>query len=234
MLARLPGLSLELPEPLAGELEPLFDLLVALREEQRRRMLAWLGSRSRLLAMERFERFLSRLETRYGIDAEAAAGPRRRRRGPGEQPTGATALPILHAAARRVFKKGDQIGKHSPPETLHALRIAVKRLRYTADALEDVAPADMVTWLKQTARLQDLLGAYNDARVTEERLTHWIDTPAGRRLKRKTLLAVGGLLGVQERRAREARKEFRRQWREFSRPKWRRKLLAPEAGPEAS
>lgn len=236
MLTRLPVLSLDLPEPLAGELAPLLELLVALREEQRRRMLAWLGSSSRLRAMERFDAFLSRLERQYGIGlAPDVTAHRRRRRGHGEHPTGEVALDLVHEAARRVFKKGDRVGKHSPPETLHALRIAVKRLRYTADALEDVAPKDLVLWLRQTAELQDLLGAYNDARVMEARLTGWMELPAGRRLPRKTLLAVGGLLGVQERRARDARKRFRQQWKNFTREKWRRRLApAPEESPPAA
>jgi len=237
MLVRLPALSLDLPEQLAAELPPLLDLLVALREEQRRRMLVRLTSRSRLRAMERFESFLSQLEQRYGIGASPDAGARhpRRRRGSGDQPTGEVALELLHTAAQRVFKKGDRVGKHSPAETLHELRIAVKRLRYTADALEDVAPRDLVLWLKQTTALQDLLGAYNDARVMEAHLTGWTDSRAGRRLPRKTLLAVGGLLGVQERRAREARTEFRKLWKEFSREKWRRRLVpAPEEPPPAA
>jgi CHAD domain-containing protein/adenylate cyclase class IV len=229
MLSRMPALSLDLPEPLAGELAPLFDLLVELREDQRRRMLAWLTSRSRLRAMERFESLLARLERRYAIGAERDAAPRRaRRRGAGDQPTGEVALELLHAAARRVFKRGDKVAKHSPPETLHELRIAVKRLRYTADALEGVAPKELILWLKQTVEIQDLLGTYNDARVMEARLTGWIETRAGRRLPRKAVLAVGGLLGVQERRARDARKEFRRQWRGFSRERWRRRLVPPK------
>ncbi len=231
MLARMPALSRDLPAPLATELAPLLELLGALRAEERRRMLAWLGSRSRLREMERFERLLARLERRYRIGEAPSPRASRRRRGPGEQSTGEEALALLHAAARRVFKKGDRVGRHSPPEALHLLRIAVKRLRYTADALSDVAPRDVVLWLKQTAQLQDLLGAYNDARVMEAHLTGWMDTRAGRRLPRKTLLAVGGLLGVQERRARAVRKEFREQWKEFSREKWRRRLLPPPEEP---
>lgn len=229
MLARMPALSLDLPEPLAGELEPLLQLLVELRNDQRRRMLAWLESRSRLHAMERFEAFVSRLETRYAIGSDSPVRPRRSRL---DRPTGEIAVETLRMAAERVFKKGDRIGKHSPPEALHDLRIAVKRLRYAADALEDVAPRDLGLWLKQTSELQDLLGAYNDARVMEAHLTAWMDTPRGRRLPRKTLLAVGGLLGVQERRARESRKEFRRKWREFAREKWRRRLVPESIGEE--
>jgi triphosphatase len=227
MLGRMPALSLDLPAPLAGDLAPLLDLLGELREEQRRRMIVWLRSRSRAHAMERFERFLSTLEARYGIGAEPGAPAPRRRRGhsAGDQPTGEVAQELLHEAARRVFKKGDKVGKHSPPETLHELRIAVKRLRYTADALEDVAPRELILWLKQTVEIQELLGTYNDARVMEARLTGWIDTPAGKRLHRRTVLSMGGILGVQERRAREARKRFRRLWREFSREKWRRRLI---------
>lgn len=228
MLQRLPRLSLDLPEPLAGELEPLFHLLVERRDAERRRMLAYLGSHSRLRATERFERFLERNEQRYGIGGGA---PVRRRRGPGERPASEVAPALLHAAARRVFKKGDRIDKHAPPEALHDLRIAVKRLRYTAESLSDLVPPDLATWLRRTSELQELLGAYNDARVMEARLTHWVDTAPGRKLPRKTLLAVGGLLGVQERRAREARKAFRREWREFSKDKWRKRILAASAPP---
>lgn len=227
MLARMPVLSHDLPRPLAAELAPLLDLLGTIRADERRRMLAWLDARSRLREMDRFDRFLARYERRYRIGEDPAPRSRRRRHEPGEQATGEQALALLHAAARRVFKQGDRIERHSPPEELHLLRIAVKRLRYTADALADVAPRDVVLWLKQTSEIQDLLGAYNDARVMEARLTRWMDTRAGCRLPRKTLLAVGGLLGVQERRARAARKAFRQQWKEFSREKWRRRLVPP-------
>lgn len=223
MLKRLPALSLELPEPLAGELEPLFGLLVELRDAERRRMMGYLGSRSRLRAAERFERFVERAELRYGIGR--GERPRRRRRGPGEQPVGELAPVLLRRAAQRVFKRGDKVRKSSPPEALHALRIAVKRLRYTAESLSELVPDDLAAWLRRTAELQEVLGAYNDARVMEARLTAWVESPKGRRLPRRTLLAVGGLLGVQERRAREARRAFRREWREFSKEKWRRRVL---------
>jgi CHAD domain-containing protein len=53
------------------------------------------------------------------------------------------------------------------PHELHALRLAIKRLRYTVEALRDVMPADEAeAWLDRCIPAQDALGAIQDAHVS--------------------------------------------------------------------
>ncbi len=59
---------------------------------------------------------------------------------------------------------------------LHALRIAAKRLRYTLEFFSDVFGEESTAVIKTIKRLQDHLGALNDADVACTRLTHMLST----------------------------------------------------------
>lgn len=76
---------------------------------------------------------------------------------------------VLDAASKRVAKRGRELGSLAPRE-LHRLRIAAKKLRY---AVEFFAPlyddARAGAYRAALVRLQDALGAYNDA-VTVKQL----------------------------------------------------------------
>ena len=76
---------------------------------------------------------------------------------------------VLDAASKRVAKRGRDLGGLAPRE-LHRLRIAAKKLRY---AVEFFAPlydeARAGAYRAALVRLQDALGAYNDA-VTVKQL----------------------------------------------------------------
>jgi CHAD domain-containing protein len=223
LLAGFRELAPELPEPLADDLAPLAGLVHELRERERARMLRFLGSPGRLRAMERFERFVSGLEARE-------ARPGRALRGAGGRPVGEVAPELLRAAAARVWKRGERIDKDSPREDLHALRIAVKRLRYTAESFVDLYGKPLRGLVRRAAVLQDLLGAYNDAGVAAVRLTGWLETPKGRRLPRATWTVAGALLALYDARGRAARAGFKAAWRELSRGKARRELEAMLGG----
>ena len=133
---------------------------------------------------------------------------------------------LLQTAAQRVFRRGDRVRKNSPPEHLHALRIATKRLRYTAEALAELYGDDLTRCLRRMVKLQDVLGAYNDAHVAQALLSGWVDTSQGRRLPRRTLVAVGSVIAAQDARADASRHAFRKAWREFSREKVRHEFEA--------
>ncbi len=223
LLAGIFDLAPELPAPLASDLVPLAELLHDVRERERGRMLRFLGSPGRLRAMERFDRFVGGLE-------ERSARPTRTLRGPGARPIGEVAPELLQAAAARVWRRGARIDKSSPREDLHALRIAVKRLRYTAESFVDLYGKPLRGLVRRATALQDLLGAYNDAGVAVARLTAWLETPAGRRLPRATCTATGALLALHETRGRAARASFKAAWRELSRGKARRELEAVLGG----
>jgi CHAD domain-containing protein len=60
----------------------------------------------------------------------------------------------------------DVLSKTPNPSDLHALRLAVKRLRYTVEALGDVLPPDEArTWIARCVPAQDALGSIQDAFV---------------------------------------------------------------------
>jgi CHAD domain-containing protein len=65
-----------------------------------------------------------------------------------------------------LFEQGTTV----PPETLHALRIDGKRLRYSLEFLGNITGAKGKTVLKKLKRLQDLLGALNDSVVARNRI----------------------------------------------------------------
>jgi CHAD domain-containing protein/adenylate cyclase class IV len=207
MLEQLPALSREVPQIVAADLEPLRELLVEFHGRERRRLVAWLSSAPRLARAQAFQRF--------------ATGVPLRLRGAAARPLREVAPVLLESATQRVFRRGAQVRKNSPPERLHALRIAAKRLRYTAEALAELYGEDLARCLRRMVKLQDVLGAYNDAHVAQAVLSRWIDTPQGRRLPRRTLVAVGSLIAAQDARADQARRAFRKAWRDFSREKVR-------------
>jgi adenylate cyclase len=85
--------------------------------------------------------------------------------------SGAEAAPVslLDFAAERLDRLRHKVRRHAAaanvhnPEALHALRIAIKRLRYALEFFSPLAPQralDRV--LKQLAALQDALGQLND------------------------------------------------------------------------
>jgi CHAD domain-containing protein len=217
MLEQLPGLSRELPQIVAADLDPLRELLVEFHARERRRLVAWLCSTPRLARAQSFERF--------------ALGVPLRLRGAAGRPLHEVAPMLLQSAAHRVFRRGDRVRKNSPPEHLHALRIAAKRLRYTAEALAELYGDDLARCLRRMVKLQDVLGAYNDAHVAQALLSGWVDTPQGRRLPRRTLVAVGSVIAAQDARADQARRAFRKAWRDFSREKVRQEFEALERLP---
>jgi CHAD domain-containing protein len=214
MLEQLPGLSREVPQIVAADLDPLRELLIEFHARERRRLVAWLSSAPRLARAQAFERFALTVPLRL--------------RGAAARPLREVAPELLQGAVARLFRRGDRVRKNSPPEHLHALRIAAKRLRYTAEALAELYGEDLARCLRRMVKLQDVLGAYNDAHVAQALLSHWIDTPKGRRLPRRTLVAVGSVIAAQDARADEARRAFRKAWRDFSRDKVRQEFEALE------
>ncbi len=212
MLEQLPALGSEVPRSVAADLEPLHALLHHFHGRARKRLVSWLASEGRLARAQSFETF--------------ALGVPSRLRGPAGRPLREFAPQLLETAAHRVLRRGARVRKGSPPEHLHALRIATKRLRYTTEALAELYGPELDAFLRRMVKLQDVLGTYNDAHVAQALLSRWIDTPAGRKLPRRTLVAVGSMIAAQDARADEARSGFRRVWKDFTRDKVRRELDA--------
>jgi CHAD domain-containing protein len=147
-------------------------------------------------------------------------GWRRLDGGTPEPPIGEIAGRILRHRWRVAKKRGKEFAAQSP-EQRHRLRIALKKLRYTAEALASLYPLDTVAPLgARLKRLQDALGHLNDVQVGHEILAG-LASDAGP----DGALAEAGrrVLGWHERRLSDREPRLREQLRELfeAGPFWR-------------
>ncbi|MBN1102666.1 MAG: CHAD domain-containing protein [Deltaproteobacteria bacterium] len=119
---------------------------------------------------------------------------------------------------RRVVKTGKQVLEGGDDTMLHILRIHCKKLRYLMEFFAGLFPADkMDILISQLKRLQDNLGEINDLRVQEEYLL----TVAGelsteRGQSRRTLLAIGSLVGTLAAERQSAKDAFAETFSDFA------------------
>ena len=96
-----------------------------------------------------------------------------------EQPIAGFASAVIERCYHRVRDKGRKLDAPSPA-ALHRLRIAIKKFRYATDFFsglyEEKSARDA---LKRLARLQDILGAMNDAATVADLMAHGFDGAAG-------------------------------------------------------
>lgn len=121
---------------------------------------------------------------------------------------------LLHQqlAAVRGFNPLFDEGAPHDFETLHALRIAFKRLRYATSAFTDVLGPTASSFLSELKSVQDHLGRLNDVVVFEERLARY----AG---KGKKALDIPGLDATRETLRSEATSQaesFAQAWTKFN------------------
>jgi len=135
-----------------------------------------------------------------------------------ERPAPEFARTVLAAASKRVLKRGRHFGSLASSE-LHRLRIAAKKLRYAVDFFAPLYDGGRARdYRTPLARLQDALGAYNDA-VTVTRLA----ARAGRGVQGAAANEARGIMlgwsaGMQE----AGTRHLKRIWKEFraARPFW--------------
>ncbi|HSC93719.1 MAG TPA: CHAD domain-containing protein [Burkholderiales bacterium] len=118
---------------------------------------------------------------------------------------------VLEKRYQRVRKRGRGLDKRSGAE-LHRLRIAVKKFRYAADFFSGLYEGGPVReMLRRLARLQDILGAMNDAATAADLTKQSCRGARGGSL----LEARGMLLGWSRGRAATLRGELKDAWQAF-------------------
>jgi triphosphatase len=120
---------------------------------------------------------------------------------------------VLEERYGRVRKRGRSLERLSPAE-LHRLRIAIKKFRYATDFFAGLYDGKRAReTLKRLARLQDILGAINDAAtvgsLVGEVLQH------GKTSRRYAAEARGILLGWSRGQAATLRRELKTAWKPF-------------------
>ena len=135
-------------------------------------------------------------------EKQAAAGAGQARR---------FAAEILEARYLRVRRRGRKAETLSAPR-LHRLRIAVKRLRYATDGFAGLfEPEAAAKLVKRLARLQDILGAINDAATAGQLLEACTGSP-----RTQALLEARGIVrGWSHARAELQRTRLRPEWKDF-------------------
>jgi CHAD domain-containing protein len=128
-----------------------------------------------------------------------------------QNPLAGHARKVLDARYRRVRKRGSGLDQ-LPPAKLHRLRIAIKRFRYAADFFCGLYPGNPVREsLRRLSRLQDILGAMNDAATAADLAARIC---RGRRAG-NVAEARGILLGWNRARMAQLRGELNDAWRHF-------------------
>lgn len=82
-------------------------------------------------------------------------------------------------AWKRARKSLSALDEDSPDEELHEARIDLKRARYAAELAAHELGADGARFAKAASKLQDVLGAHQDAFVAEQRIRAWADDVSG-------------------------------------------------------
>jgi CHAD domain-containing protein len=158
---------------------------------------------------------------------------------PHDSPTASNAdLPIIDLSRKRIYKRylsivkaGNQILENTEDERLHALRIECKNLRYLMEFFSSLFPRKRIKILiQQLRKLQDNLGDFNDLCVQEEYLLNTADElPVTDQQSKKTLEAIGSLIGTLDREKQIVKDAFARTFTEYASPENKnlfRKLFA--------
>jgi inorganic triphosphatase YgiF len=152
--------------------------------------------------------------------APAAEGATTAHHGPGlAVPVAEFAAHALDRLHKRVRKRGVEVPK-APPEVRHRVRIAAKKLRYAAEFFGVLHPKKRVApYLAALEELQDILGALNDAVVTDRLLAEAVAAAGQPVPERVDGLVRGWMAAV----AANELAGFRHAWREFEEAKtfWR-------------
>jgi CHAD domain-containing protein len=195
-------LEAELPA-LPPEDRPAGRALVALLESERQHARA---AMSEALADHRY--------THLGDALRNAADEPKFDRDPHQK-----ARPVLAKLVQRAWSKLERavadLDEAASDEQLHAIRIRAKRVRYAADAAVPAWGSRARKLAKAAASVQDALGRFNDAVVTEA----WL---RGAAAKTPDAAFAAGLLAERQRQAADAcREAFPGVWKKASKRKLR-------------
>jgi triphosphatase len=212
-IAHLEGSFASLDAAERANVLPLLDRLERRRRKSRERLLHYLDSpRMR----EWTAKWLDNLR------AGTTGGPRAL-----SAATGELARELVRAQARKLRKRADKLRDDSTPDDYHEVRIRAKRLRYTLDAFADLYGSAAENYTRVLARLQNILGAFNDAAVRTSQFTELVSK--ARRLPPSTSFMIGRMVERDVRGFDQCRRQFPRAYRRLRRRRWRELLAAMDS-----
>ncbi len=196
----------KLPENLKKNIDPLYQLLHEKRKTALREVTAYISSDDYRKKIEDWEYFLNRKTRRTSTALNAAK----------------TVIEVsnqrIFKIYRKIVKKGWKILQNISEEQLHQLRIDCKKLRYLLEFFSGLYPKEKISSIiKQLKKLQDNLGAINDYHVQQTYLESFADELSVKnKNSKKTILAIGNLIGVLETEKQETIQNFKKVFGEFA------------------
>jgi CHAD domain-containing protein len=134
-------------------------------------------------------------------------------------------VPTLIYDRYQVVRGYETVIEGAPIETLHALRIDCKRLRYSLEFFREVLGPEAEDVIKEVVTIQDHLGNLHDADVACGLLVGFLDEWA--RAEQRERINVSGVtsyLVAKQNELRELIESFPEAWQHFNRPEARREL----------
>ena len=197
-----------LPPVLRDDIDPLFNHLRKKRSKAFQKAISGLKSKKYEKILKDWEAFLNQPRQDDGAAPNAE-------------------LPIIDLACKRIYKKyrsvvkaGNLILENAEDEMLHVLRIHCKKLRYLMEFFSSLFSRKKINVLiEQLKKLQDNLGDFNDLCVQEEYLLNITkELPATHRQLKKTLVAIGSLVGTLGRERQMVKDAFAETFTDFASP----------------
>ena len=139
---------------------------------------------------------------------------------------GEAAQLLIGKRYRGVLRRGREITSASSDESLHALRIRCKRLRYLLEFFRPTYGELLKAETTRLKELQDVLGEFQDACVAGGLLRRYAERLPIRSSNRGQLNALDQLIAGQDLRAATRRADFAHAWQRFDSPGGRTGLLA--------
>lgn len=162
-------------------------------QEARGQLIEVLASRRYRVFKKKFEAFLRKASNNLDRARSSPTVARHAKRKVGRAVAG-------------LLSRGRGITKRSPDRSVHQLRICGKELRYLLEIFAPIFPKRMASVVKESRRLQDYLGEFQDAHVMVEEIEVFERT-YGKRLK--------ALRKIHSERQKRLRKAFPRHWARF-------------------
>jgi CHAD domain-containing protein len=204
-----------LPEEERSGLDPLLANWRGEREAARAQMLNYLDSKK----YQRFVRDFGQFLLTEGAGALSV---------PADKPLPhrvCHVVPTLIYNRYKIVRGYETVIEDAPIETLHALRIDCKRLRYSLEFFQEVLGPEAKDVIKEAVIIQDHLGNLHDADVACGLLVSFLDGWArAEQRERINVSGVAGYLVAKQKELRELIESFPEAWRHFNRPEVRRKL----------
>lgn len=161
----------------------------------------------------RHSRFLAQM--RDWLSAKRLGQSRQKDRGSLDEPIQKLARRVLRKRHDAALKLGHDFSKLSP-EQRHQLRIALKKLRYTAEFFRSLYPKKQAKrYFRALAQMQNCLGHMNDVVVAEHLLERMTSVHQGQRVFAHLRTAAGTVIGWHARGASAAAQEAQENWRQF-------------------